>query len=148
MSALVASKLTQSDQPFLDFARKVNRLLSESEGLDIGVAKKSCASCWLLAAVIKEEMNIDIRLPGTHSFYYPWLPPPHLPQNILLHLKDRLLERLVSMVNGSIIQSRTSTPARAIRGGARPYKQKEIDDLQALRGLKEGETIFHQSIME
>ncbi|KAF9037840.1 hypothetical protein BDZ89DRAFT_1061422, partial [Hymenopellis radicata] len=110
MSALVAQSQEEemSDLPFLDFSRNMTR------ELDIGVAKKSCGTCWLLAEVIKEEEEIDIRLPGTHYRYYPWLPPPYLPEHILLCLRDKLLERLVTMVNEEKTTYQATSPASLI----------------------------------
>ena len=85
--------------------------------MDIGVAKKSCAICYLTHNIVNDWLKdkghrLQFRLPGAHSVYYPWMPPMWLPVEVLNVLENAMLERLAEMVTegGRLGESQTSSP--------------------------------------
>ena len=71
--------------------------------MDIGVAKKSCAICYLTADTVnhwlkKRGHQLQFRLPGAHSVYSTWMPPTWLPIEVLNDLEAVMLARLKSML--------------------------------------------------
>lgn len=71
--------------------------------MDIGVANKSCAICYLTHNIVnnwlkKKGHRLQFRLPGAHGVYYPWMPPTWLPVEVLNVLENAMLERLAEMV--------------------------------------------------
>ncbi|KIK63412.1 hypothetical protein GYMLUDRAFT_241895 [Collybiopsis luxurians FD-317 M1] len=75
----------------------------------IGVSKKSCGLCQHLADTIhNEDEKITFHLPGTHATIFPWAPPLHLPQTVLLSIRDCLL---AAAANPTLSHSRMSSGA-------------------------------------
>ncbi|KAF5345724.1 hypothetical protein D9757_014964 [Collybiopsis confluens] len=56
----------------------------------IGVGKKCCAICWLLAQILTQQRLAHFVLPGTHATYYPWVAPLNLPTSVLLGISQNL----------------------------------------------------------
>ncbi|KAH9916958.1 uncharacterized protein BXZ73DRAFT_53519, partial [Epithele typhae] len=77
----------------------------------IGVSKRSCFCCDLLAKLIAERESADLQfvLPGTHSTIYPWYPPPGLPIDMLQTIKDRLIESMKKVLETAIDIEASST---------------------------------------
>ncbi|KAJ7584933.1 hypothetical protein C8J56DRAFT_949421 [Mycena floridula] len=84
--------------------------------ISIGVAKKSCQACWDLGECITRQCQIRFKLPGAHTNFYPWTPPPWLPWKVLEDLEEVLLGRLRPMLANLVgqNQSRTSSPTSSI----------------------------------
>lgn len=62
----------------------------------IGTSKKACQSCWLLHKIYNKSQLSHFTLPGTHRIFFSWVPPPGLPNSILIQLRDALVEVCVS----------------------------------------------------
>ncbi|KAE9387820.1 hypothetical protein BT96DRAFT_1004787 [Gymnopus androsaceus JB14] len=75
----------------------------------IGVSKKSCRLCWELSSCLKQENRLVFQLPGTHSTFYPWIPPPGISDIILLKLRHVLLNACQSFKATHSRQSSTSS---------------------------------------
>ncbi|KAE9391313.1 hypothetical protein BT96DRAFT_945440 [Gymnopus androsaceus JB14] len=75
----------------------------------IGVSKKSCRLCWELSSCLKQENGLVFQLPGTHSTFYPWIPPPGISDIILLKLQHVLLNACQSFKATHSRQSSTSS---------------------------------------
>lgn len=58
----------------------------------IGTSKKACQSCWLLHEIYNKSQKFNFILPGTHRTFFSWVPPPGLPDVVLLELRDALVE--------------------------------------------------------
>ncbi|TCD63281.1 hypothetical protein EIP91_005771 [Steccherinum ochraceum] len=66
----------------------------------IGVSKKCCPFCWDLGQILRTEYHLNFVLPGDHSVYSPWIPPPlGLSDDVLRQLEVVLLQRLKDMLN-------------------------------------------------
>ncbi|KAJ7809383.1 hypothetical protein B0H14DRAFT_3881013 [Mycena olivaceomarginata] len=75
--------------------------------LPIGVAKKCCPACAILADIIpKDRGNLVLDLPGSHARWRAWAPPEWLPEHILRELEVELVQALTGMLN----QGRPSSP--------------------------------------
>lgn len=74
------------------------------------VSKKSCQLCWSLQDAYNSKRPFKFVLPGTHGTFYPWLPPPGLPDDILVALRQELLEACKKVVR---IHSRQSSAGSA-----------------------------------
>ncbi|KAJ7822484.1 hypothetical protein B0H14DRAFT_1318988 [Mycena olivaceomarginata] len=83
-------------------------LTSDTElPLPIGVAKKCCPACAILADTIpKDRRNLVLDLPGSHARWLAWAPPEWLPEHILRELEVKLVQALTGMLN----QGRPSSP--------------------------------------
>lgn len=53
-------------------------------------------------------------LPGTHGTYCPWLPPPGLPDSILVTLRDELIEACKKFVPSHSRQSSAGSASSVI----------------------------------
>lgn len=47
--------------------------------------------CWLLHHIYNRNRSSKFVLSGTHGTLFPWLPPPGLPDAILIELREALL---------------------------------------------------------
>ncbi|KAH9916970.1 uncharacterized protein BXZ73DRAFT_105664 [Epithele typhae] len=76
----------------------------QDEGIAIGVSKRSCFCCDLLAELIADRESTDLQfvLPGTHSTIHPWYPPSGLPIDILQTIKVRLLKSMRTVLETAI----------------------------------------------
>ncbi|KAJ7709627.1 hypothetical protein B0H17DRAFT_1190814 [Mycena rosella] len=85
----------------------------QASQFSIGMAKKCCPVCRLLAETIKSAHGLDLELPGKHLHYYPWVPPHWLPASILEAMDRRLIGIIDEMVTADrhLDTSRTSSPA-------------------------------------
>ncbi|KIK51246.1 hypothetical protein GYMLUDRAFT_64928 [Collybiopsis luxurians FD-317 M1] len=61
--------------------------------IPIGMSQKCCRLCWLLHKLLNNEGDVApaFVLPGTHTTFYSWTPPPGVPHHILLQLCKDLL---------------------------------------------------------
>ncbi|KAE9384557.1 hypothetical protein BT96DRAFT_1007955 [Gymnopus androsaceus JB14] len=82
-----------------------------SRSWPIGVSKKSCRLCWLLHLAYnkRRETQSQFVLPGTHGTFCAWLPPPGIPDDILLELRDELLAACKTFVPGHSRHSSASS---------------------------------------
>ena len=88
----------------------------------IGVSKKSCRLCWLLKDLLNQEQPApSFVLPGTHGTYHPWVPPPGLPDRVLIQIREDLLEACEKAV---LTHSRQSSAASS--GGDQEYPATRI----------------------
>ncbi|KAJ6553973.1 hypothetical protein DFH09DRAFT_580700 [Mycena vulgaris] len=78
----------------------------------IGVAKKCCPICCLLADIIKVKFEVDFELPGKHSTYRAWIPLQWLPSSVFQELEINLLGVVSRMISagGHLQGSRPSSP--------------------------------------
>ena len=44
----------------------------------------------MLAEILKDDHDIDFVLPGTHTTFFPWSPPPGVPLDALRKMRDDL----------------------------------------------------------
>lgn len=68
--------------------------------------------CWLLHLAYNSCRSLKFVLPGTHGTFYPWLPPPGLPNNILIILRKALLAACKARVSVPLELS-SADPAEA-----------------------------------
>ncbi|KAE9394507.1 hypothetical protein BT96DRAFT_998415 [Gymnopus androsaceus JB14] len=82
-----------------------------SRSWPIGVSKKSCQLCWLLHLAYnkRHETQSQFVLPGTHGTFCAWLPPPGIPDDILLELRNELLAACRTFVPGHSRHSSASS---------------------------------------
>ncbi|KAJ7639031.1 hypothetical protein FB45DRAFT_1133888 [Roridomyces roridus] len=68
--------------------------------ITIGVAKKSCPACSLLAETINMSptANITVEVPGRHANWVPWVPPHWLPRDILEAMEIRLINVVLGLL--------------------------------------------------
>lgn len=66
--------------------------VNSTQDWPIGVNNKCCQLCWLLHLVYNNQRSTKFQLPGTHGTFFPWLPPPGLPDTILIALRQALLD--------------------------------------------------------
>ncbi|KAJ7601871.1 hypothetical protein FB45DRAFT_969603 [Roridomyces roridus] len=79
--------------------------------LSIGVAKKTCPMCKMLAQAILSQKSLTVQLPGAHSTFFPWVPPEWLPLDVLDSLEKTLLGHVKEMISGDhLTRSRASSP--------------------------------------
>lgn len=67
--------------------------------------------CWLLQHIYNKKRLSKFVLSGTHGTFSPWLPPPGLPDAILLELREALVAACHTFASAP---SRTNSP-RTIR---------------------------------
>ncbi|KAF7365056.1 hypothetical protein MVEN_00376800 [Mycena venus] len=79
----------------------------------IGLAKKCCPVCYMLAGLIKSTYEVDLELPGRHNRYHPWVPPHWLPEALLEQLEQEMLivVSAIVMKKEHLAMSRASSPA-------------------------------------
>ncbi|KAJ7267517.1 hypothetical protein C8J57DRAFT_1616473, partial [Mycena rebaudengoi] len=63
----------------------------------IGVAKKCCPLCQMLAEVLEEKHGLHVTLPGQHTMFFPWVPPGWLHPDALQEMERRLLKVIYEM---------------------------------------------------
>ncbi|KAJ7639061.1 hypothetical protein FB45DRAFT_1023806 [Roridomyces roridus] len=85
-----------------------NHIDSSEQSITIGIAKKSCPTCKLLAEVINKTREIKIDVQGSHTTFSPWVPPHWLPPDILEALEQRLMKIVLELVRDNI---RVTTPS-------------------------------------
>ena len=68
--------------------------LQSGGDIPIAVSKKCCFLCWLLHKLLNRDGNWNFQLRGTHSTIYAWIPPPGLPEDILMELCNELIKVL------------------------------------------------------
>ncbi|KAJ7123096.1 hypothetical protein C8R44DRAFT_785295 [Mycena epipterygia] len=106
-------------------------------GLAIGVAKKCCPVCQMLAEIIRDTRGLDVQLPGQHTRYYAWVPPNWLPADVLLELERRLLRVVFDMAGGDRLKSSSTSSPASDRAVELPdfemWGQKELATLLANR---------------
>ncbi|KAJ7665117.1 hypothetical protein DFH06DRAFT_959093, partial [Mycena polygramma] len=56
----------------------------------IGVAKKCCPLCRLLGDILEHNHRLQLKLPGEHATFFPWVPPPWLRPAILEEMEAHL----------------------------------------------------------
>lgn len=64
---------------------------SSTQDWPIGVSKKCCYVCWLLHLQYNRIRTHKFILPGTHGVFYAWLPPPGLPNVMLVFIRNELI---------------------------------------------------------
>ncbi|KAJ7721045.1 hypothetical protein B0H16DRAFT_379753 [Mycena metata] len=92
---------------------------SSRQYFSIGVSKKCCPSCKLLADVILGTYKVKVQVPGSHTRFHPWVPPAWLPERVLLSLENKILMRLTEILgkSGFTSGSNASSPV-SDRGGS------------------------------
>lgn len=78
------------------------------------MSKKPCHLCWLLHQVYNKQRAFAFVLPGTHGAFCPWLPPPGLPDSILITLRDELIEACEKFVPSHSRQSSTGSDSSVV----------------------------------
>ncbi|KAJ3787511.1 hypothetical protein GGU10DRAFT_373864 [Lentinula aff. detonsa] len=69
----------------------------------VGISKKCCRLCWLLKEHLNAEYpDLNLVLPGTHGIFYPWIPPPGIPDAILKSLRDELVKAIRTVIKTSL----------------------------------------------
>jgi hypothetical protein len=78
--------------------------------LAIGVARKCCPLCRILADVAEQQYEAKLDLPGQHARFHPWVPPCWLPESVLLEIERRLLPIVGKLAHSPSPASRASSP--------------------------------------
>jgi hypothetical protein len=60
--------------------------------IPIGVSKKCCQLCWQMKEYLNADCSTNFTLPGTHGTFYPWIPPPGVPDSVLLKIRSDLIQ--------------------------------------------------------
>ena len=96
----------------------------------IAVSKKCCFLCWLLHQKLNGKGDIKFSLPGTHNNIYAWIPPLEVPDDILVELRNDLIDIVQSVVGG---HSRQSSRASSDLKGYRSMSEvlKDVDNFIA-----------------
>ncbi|EJF56064.1 hypothetical protein DICSQDRAFT_150620 [Dichomitus squalens LYAD-421 SS1] len=89
--------------------------------IPIGVSKKCCFCCDLLASLLtssgEHERNLTFLLQGTHSAIFPWIPPDGVPFKVLKEIRIQLLrifyDPITVYVNSA--PSLQTSPAKPVR---------------------------------
>ncbi|RDX43901.1 hypothetical protein OH76DRAFT_1173580 [Lentinus brumalis] len=94
--------------------------LLPSGSMAVGVSKRSCFCCWLLAELLKPgSRGIAAQsgsvLRGTHGTIFPWQPPPGVPRAVL----DAMRKELLTIFNRTF-QALTVRPQSAQTSPAEP----------------------------
>ncbi|KAJ6557309.1 hypothetical protein DFH09DRAFT_542515 [Mycena vulgaris] len=116
-AGLIASFLSPGNGP--EGPETFKAITSLTIPVAIGVAKKCCPVCRMLANIVKRTTELDLELPGQHSSFFPWVPPHWLPTSILDELEKNLLTVVTSMIveKKHLLGSRASSPAGSIYTG-------------------------------
>ncbi|KAL7284612.1 hypothetical protein ACG7TL_001907 [Trametes sanguinea] len=67
----------------------LDTLFPQEGSVIIGVSKKCCWCCQALRQSL-EGRTISFVLPGTHAVISPWLPPPGVPESVLMKMRETL----------------------------------------------------------
>ena len=63
------------------------------------MSKKCCRLCWSLGQHLnKDDTSPNFILPGSHSAYFAWVPPPGIPDPVLKALRDEMIADLHHVV--------------------------------------------------
>ncbi|KAJ6524497.1 hypothetical protein B0H19DRAFT_594998 [Mycena capillaripes] len=94
-AGLIALRLRDSDGK----SRKSDAA-DQDAPLAIGVAKKCCPFCRILADIGFGSFDYtwDLKIPEAHSRYHPWVPPHWLPQTVMEQLEKQLLAIVCGML--------------------------------------------------
>ncbi|KAJ7058129.1 hypothetical protein C8F01DRAFT_1371567 [Mycena amicta] len=88
----------------------------------VGVAKKCCPICKLVITILRGR-QFDLNISGAHSRYHPWVPPEWLPDDILVEVETKLVERMTALlVRPSRASSPTSDGDRSSLAGVFPVE--------------------------
>ena len=95
--------------------------------MDIGVAKKSCAICYLTHNIVNDWLKdkghrLQFRLHGAHGVYHAWMPPTWLPVEVLNVLENAMLQRLAEMVTEGDTSSPNDTDNEDNKGLSPPAR--------------------------
>ncbi|TFK82797.1 hypothetical protein K466DRAFT_603381 [Polyporus arcularius HHB13444] len=93
--------------------------LLSSGSMPVGVSKRCCFCCWLLAELLKPgsrgiAAQSAFVLRGTHGTIFPWQPPPGVPRAVLEAMRKELLtifNRAFNQALGVRPQSAQTSPA-------------------------------------
>ncbi|KIK63411.1 hypothetical protein GYMLUDRAFT_241894 [Collybiopsis luxurians FD-317 M1] len=79
---------------------------SSMSPIPIGMATKCCRSCSLFNEIIAEDSAnaLAFVLLGAHSIFFSWMPPPGVPDHILLRFRNKLLRIAQRTASGSSTQ--------------------------------------------
>lgn len=99
------------------------------EPISIGVGKKPCPCCTILAEVLCEKYSIKIEMPGAHSTFFPWLPPAWLPDEVLEAMEKKMLD-LVKKFATAPIPSSTSTSPASSYSDTNPLKKPDNNSIR------------------
>ncbi|KAH9930437.1 uncharacterized protein BXZ73DRAFT_101811 [Epithele typhae] len=85
--------------------------LAKDKTIAIGVSKKCCYCCHLLARLVTERLGgVQLILPGTHSIVVPWHPPDGLPIDILKRMTEKLFQAVRErLTDATVVPSLTQT---------------------------------------
>ncbi|KAJ7650300.1 hypothetical protein FB45DRAFT_887517 [Roridomyces roridus] len=77
----------------------------------IGVAKKSCPCCRMLAAILNKK-GAKFEVPGSHTTIFPWVPPKSLRDSVLQEMEKELLGIALGLLEKThaTASSRSSSP--------------------------------------
>ncbi|KAH9938996.1 uncharacterized protein BXZ73DRAFT_99671 [Epithele typhae] len=81
--------------------------ISEGDAIPMGVCKKPCYCCFLLAqklasTALTGNNAVKFILPGTHATVYPWVPPDGLPLAVLQSIRGDLKVVLTQAINEAL----------------------------------------------
>ncbi|OSC97578.1 hypothetical protein PYCCODRAFT_1440100 [Trametes coccinea BRFM310] len=97
----------QGGAPAVSFESDIelDAVLPTTEGhILIGLSRQSCWCCDTLHDQLTESSRgsgvnlVAFVLPGSHSLILPWLPPPELPEDVSLNMRETLLQKLDSRI--------------------------------------------------
>ncbi|KAL7277653.1 hypothetical protein ACG7TL_008580 [Trametes sanguinea] len=97
----------QGGAPAVSFESDIelDAVLPTTEGhILIGLSRQSCWYCDTLHDQLTESSRgsgvnpVAFVLPGSHSLILPWLPPPELPEDVSLNMRETLLQKLDSRI--------------------------------------------------
>lgn len=80
--------------------------------------------CWLLHLAYNSHRSSKFILPGTHGTFLPWLPPPGLPDSLLIILRKALLAACKAGVSVHS-ELRSASPDQAVIDVPNLYRLKD-----------------------
>ncbi|KAI0758640.1 hypothetical protein BD413DRAFT_599143 [Trametes elegans] len=104
----------------------LNALFSASGRIDIGVSKKCCYCCDILANLIhiSTQGGLTFSLPGTHGTIFPWNPPPFgINTEQLQQMRDKLFKKFHDIVTKRILDLASTQSLPVSVHGALPEEQ-------------------------
>ncbi|KAF5340416.1 hypothetical protein D9757_014760 [Collybiopsis confluens] len=95
----------------------------------IAISKKCCFLCRLLGQILSEGNSpIKFFLPGSHHQIFAWIPPPGIPDTVLMRLRDALLA-VIRELTGSHTRQSSSVSSDLRSFSKNDHENQEINNM-------------------
>ncbi|KAI0758631.1 hypothetical protein BD413DRAFT_496275 [Trametes elegans] len=129
----------------------LNELFCASGRMDIGVSKKCCYCCDILAKLIHTSTQGDLAFsyPGSHGTIFPWHPPPFgINTEHLQQMQDKLFKKFHNIVTKRILDlaSTQSSPVSDNEGAEQALRKGNwLVRMEALTSARSRDTNYQKS---